>query len=77
MSGNLYEWCFDWYGSDYYGISPASNPSGPALGAGRMRRGGFWDNSSSALFLRGAHRGSLFPYSRAVSMGFRLVRTAQ
>ena len=42
MSGNVYEWCQDRYGEDYYSISPSSNPMGPASGSDRVYRGGCW-----------------------------------
>ena len=42
MSGNVYEWCQDWYDSSYYSISPQNNPTGPAEGSDRVFRGGSW-----------------------------------
>ena len=75
MSGNLYEWCFDWYDSSYYGSSPASNPSGPASGSSRIPRGGNWNNSADGL--RSANRINSYPGGRSYGIGFRLVRTAE
>ena len=43
MSGNLWEWCQDWYDASYYGVSSTSNPTGPVAGTTRVLRGGAWD----------------------------------
>jgi formylglycine-generating enzyme required for sulfatase activity len=40
MHGNAYEWCNDWYGNDYYRISPTNNPAGPPGGVERVLRSG-------------------------------------
>ncbi|MFC2085074.1 SUMF1/EgtB/PvdO family nonheme iron enzyme [Bacteroidota bacterium] len=43
MSGNVLEWCNDWYDEDYYDISPDNNPQGPGSGTYKVLRGGSWN----------------------------------
>jgi formylglycine-generating enzyme required for sulfatase activity len=75
MAGNVWEWCNDWYDSDYYKNSPEKNPIGPAGKTSRVLRGGGW--SSHASSIRCASRFSYAPSFRNYFVGFRLCQDNQ
>ncbi len=72
MSGNVYEWCSDWYSPTYYSQSPANDPKGPDAGSRKVIRGGSIRNTET--FCRVANRCAYYPaHSNCVS-GFRIVK---
>ena len=68
MSGNVHEWCQDWYGG--YSSENQTNPIGPATGTSRVYRGGSW--YFDEWFCRVSFRNSVTPDYRSYGIGLRL-----
>jgi sulfatase modifying factor 1 len=73
VADNVHEWCMDWYGTDYYGISPMFDPRGPESGVRKVARGGSWRHHVKVT--RSAARSALDPSYRYTDFGFRIARS--
>ncbi len=71
MHGNVWEWCRDVYGSEYYADSPWRDPPGPESGREHVVRGGWW--RGGPWFCRSSERRSVQRGTREVNLGFRVV----
>lgn len=75
MSGNVSEWCYDWYEEAYYAKMEKYNPKGPETGWTKVYRGGSWSNNGD--FCRVSVRSSFMANGRFNDVGFRIVTNAK
>ena len=74
MSGNVEEWCSDFYAATYYTNKPISNPKGPDSGPSHVVRGGSYFSEANELSV--TRRAAYVPNTRSITLGFRLAADA-
>ncbi len=72
MTGNVWEWCMDWYDEDFYKRPRNGNPDGPLVGTQRVSRGGAW--GSGSIELTCSRRNADTPEKRNGTYGFRCAK---
>lgn len=72
MSGNVWEFCWDYYSDTYYSVSPLIDPLGPSQGESRSLRGGSW--TDDMVFNKVYYRSYYGQRQRGTNVGFRIVR---
>lgn len=75
MTGNVWEWCWDYYNEYYYSYGDSNNPRGPEKGLNRSLRGGSWDTMDP--YLRIANRSSVNQKDSNGYYGVRVVKNAK
>jgi uncharacterized repeat protein (TIGR02543 family) len=78
MSGNVWEWCWDWYNATYYGqeLSNLLDRKGPTSGTSKIARGGSFNDTIAIGNLRTMYRFNSYPYFIYSNVGIRVARNA-